>query len=101
MPYRVQDTSGTIPSKLSSCRWDHGLHVGENSDSEITSLARRSIMVRKLVLEMIQRAGSGHIGSSLSCVDIMSTLKFSEMNLGDASDRDVFVLSKGHAVPAW
>ncbi len=101
MPYRFQDTPGTLPSKLSSCRWDHGLHIGENSDSEITSLARRSIMARKLVLEMIQRAGSGHIGSSLSCVDIMSTLKFSEMNLGDACDRDVFVLSKGHAVPAW
>jgi transketolase len=101
MPYRVQDTPGTIHSKLSPSPWDHGLHVGESSDSEITSLARRSIMARKLVLEMIQRAGSGHIGSSLSCVDIMSTLKFSEMNVGDVGDRDVFVLSKGHAVPAW
>jgi transketolase len=53
---------------------------------------------------MIQRAGSGHIGSSLSCVDIISTLKFSEMNWTagrDRCDSDVFVLSKGHAVPAW
>jgi transketolase len=53
---------------------------------------------------MIQRAGSGHIGSSLSCVDIITTLKFSEMNWTagrDRCDSDVFVLSKGHAVPAW
>lgn len=57
-----------------------------------------------MLLEMIQRAGSGHIGSSLSCVDIISTLKFSEMNWTagrDRRDSDVFVLSKGHAVPAW
>jgi transketolase len=105
MPYSVQDTPGTIHSELSPCPRDHGLHGGESpEESEITSLMRRSVMARKLVLEMIQRAGSGHIGSSLSCVDIMSTLKFSEMNWpagGDGCDRDVFVLSKGHAVPAW
>jgi transketolase len=63
-----------------------------------------STSARQLLLEMIQRAGSGHVGSSLSCVDIMSILKFSEMNWTagrDRCDSDVFVLSKGHAVPAW
>lgn len=65
---------------------------------------QQSARARQLLLEMIQRAGSGHIGSSLSCVDIISTLKFSEMNWtagSDRSDSDVFILSKGHAVPAW
>jgi transketolase len=68
------------------------------------SLRQQSARARQLLLEMIQRAGSGHIGSSLSCVDIISTLKFSEMNWtagSDRSDSDVFILSKGHAVPAW
>jgi transketolase len=73
-------------------------------DIDQPSLRQQSIRVRQLLLEMIQRAGSGHIGSSLSCVDIISTLRFSEMNWTARSDRcdsDVFVLSKGHAVPAW
>ena len=53
---------------------------------------------------MIYRAGSGHAGSSLSCVDIISVLKFDQMRCpagSPSSDRDVFVLSKGHAAPAW
>jgi transketolase len=75
-----------------------------DDDADRPSLRRQSIRARQLILEMIQRAGSGHIGSSLSCVDIISTLKFSEMNWTagrDRGDSDVFVLSKGHAVPAW
>jgi transketolase len=35
-------------------------------------------------------------------VDIISVLRFDQMNwAGAAPDRDVFVLSKGHAAPAW
>ncbi|GAB3950527.1 transketolase [Micromonospora vulcania] len=54
--------------------------------------------VRAHLLKMIHLAGSGHVGSSLSCADLISVLKFDQM---DASGRDVFVLSKGHAAPAW
>jgi transketolase len=74
------------------------------SDIDMRRLRQQSTRTRQLLLEMIQRAGSGHIGSSLSCVDIMCTLKFGEMNWTAGRDRrnsDVFVLSKGHAVPAW
>jgi transketolase len=87
------------------------MHPNINEDtlgdirSELPSNSREySARARQLLLEMIHRADSGHIGSSLSCVDIMSTLKFSEMNWSAGQDRrdsDVFVLSKGHAVPAW
>jgi transketolase len=59
---------------------------------------------RQTLLEMIYHASSGHVGSSLSCVDILSVLKFDQMNWrGDIprTETDVFVLSKGHAVPAW
>jgi transketolase N-terminal domain/subunit len=53
---------------------------------------------RRVVLEMVHRAGSGHLGSALSCVEILTVLTFHEMERGRG---DVFVLSKGHAVPAW
>ena len=55
------------------------------------------------ILEMLTEAKSGHPGGSLSCVEIVSALYFSEMK-HDAKnpnweDRDRFVLSKGHGVP--
>lgn len=50
--------------------------------------------LRKKILELHNMAGSGHIGCSLSCIDIMiSILKFKD-------PEDVFILSKGHAATA-
>lgn len=54
--------------------------------------------VRACLLKMIHLAGSGHVGSSLSCVDLATVLKFDQM---DSAGGDVFVLSKGHAAPTW
>jgi transketolase len=47
-------------------------------------------------LYMIARAGSGHIGSSFSSLDIMSWLLLEELSLRPAPDRsgDVFFSSK-------
>ena len=67
----------------------------------VRTLANQS---RQVLLEMIYHAKSGHVGSSLSCMDILSVLKFDQMNWDGSTPRtesDVFVLSKGHAVPAW
>ena len=105
-PHHTQDTPRKGRSELSLRTRAHCFAVGRSSIGDIDkpSLGQQSIRARQLLLEMIQRAGSGHIGSSLSCVDIISTLKFSEMNWmagRDRCDSDVFVLSKGHAVPAW
>jgi transketolase len=61
-----------------------------------------SAQVRATVLQMIADAGSGHVGSSLSCVDVLTALRFEQMTwAADDSRREVFVLSKGHAAPAW
>ena len=54
---------------------------------------------------MITEAKSGHPGGSLSCIDLLSALWFSEMRGVEsaaklASERDHFILSKGHGVPA-
>jgi transketolase len=69
--------------------------------ARVGALATQS---KQVLLEMIYRAKSGHVGSSLSCMDIVSVLKFDQMNWHadtPRTDSDVFVLSKGHAVPAW
>ena len=60
--------------------------------------------LRRDIVEMIYRAGSGHPGGSLSIADLITALYFDEMNqssdrVGDPA-RDRFVLSKGHTAPA-
>lgn len=61
--------------------------------------------VRRDTLVMLNRAGSGHTGGSLSSVEILTALFFSKMKHrhDDPSwdQRDRFVLSKGHAAPAF
>ena len=56
------------------------------------------------ILEMLEKAGSGHPGGSLSAIDIIVALFFHEMKSNPSEpmweDRDRFILSKGHGVPA-
>lgn len=67
-------------------------------------LKKQALQSRKLILEMLTKAGSGHPGGSLSATDILTTLYFHEMDVDPKnptwSDRDRFILSKGHGVPA-
>jgi len=57
--------------------------------------------VRKNLLEMHARSGASHIGSALSCVEILVALYFSVMRVfpedPQRAERDRFILSKGHA----
>ncbi len=59
---------------------------------------------RLLGMEAVHRAASGHIGGSLSSMDVLTALYFGEMNIDPANpgdeNRDRFVLSKGHCTPA-
>ncbi len=59
---------------------------------------------RLLGMEAVHRAASGHIGGSLSAMDLLTALYFGEMNVDPADpqneNRDRFVLSKGHCTPA-
>lgn len=59
-------------------------------------------LCRLNVLYMITRAGSGHIGSSFSCMDIVAWLFQNELcaNRQDKTIRDIYFSSKGHDVPA-
>jgi len=67
----------------------------------LTDLAKT---LRRDVLEMTTEAGSGHPSSSFSLVEIMSVLYFGGVLRHDPqnphwSERDRFILSKGHAAP--
>lgn len=67
-------------------------------------LQRISNELRIDIIKAIARAGSGHPGGSLSAIDIIVYLFFNEIKrtIDNAldPDRDRFVLSKGHGVPA-
>jgi transketolase len=72
---------------------------------ELNKLKEIARKIRILIIEMLSEAGSGHPGGSLSTADIMSYLYFKEMRVDpknpELPDRDRFVLSKGHAAPAF
>ena len=64
--------------------------------------------IRKKILTTAYDAGakSAHVGGALSCVELISALFtnyniFNSENLADDSNRDRFVLSKGHACLAY
>ena len=60
--------------------------------------------VRRTILEMIYRTKSPHIGSSFSIVELLTALYFKILKVDAKNqadpDRDRFLLSKGHGVPA-
>lgn len=67
-------------------------------------LALKARAVRRHILRMTAAAGSGHPGGSLSAADILTALYFRVLRLDatrpDWTERDRFVLSKGHGAPA-
>jgi len=58
-------------------------------------LEERVYSVKRRFLAMYKKANAGHIGSSLSCAEILVFLKFAWMKQDDS-----IVLSKGHAAAA-
>jgi transketolase len=74
------------------------------SKAEETTLLCNILGIKKDILEMIYHAQSGHPGGSLSCANIIYMLYTKIMNLDFQNpkweERDIFILSKGHAAPA-
>lgn len=72
--------------------------------SKARELAVTAARARLLAMEMVHRAASGHIGGSLSAMDVLTALYFDEMRVDPQHprdpERDRFVLSKGHCTPA-
>lgn len=69
-----------------------------------TQMIAKTKVLRSNILKMLNEAGSGHSGGSLSSIDILAVLynkvmRHNPKNPKDPS-RDRFVLSKGHVCPA-
>jgi len=66
-------------------------------------LALLADVCRLNALVAVKRAGSGHLGSTFSALDVVAHLLFEELDVAergfDDPDRDVFFSSKGHDVP--
>jgi transketolase len=62
-----------------------------------------SFYLKKKILEISFKKKSHHIGSCLSCIDILVSLYFSIMriNLKNKTNNDLFIMSKGHAALAY
>ena len=75
------------------------------SPEKIRELEEKAKRIRRLIIKMLAKAGSGHPGGSLSSTDIVTCLYFSQMrhNPRDPNwpQRDRFHMSKGHCCPLW
>ncbi len=70
-------------------------------EKKLKDLQRTAAKLRLNVVRMIGVGTAGHLGGSCSLADIVTTLYFKRMNITpqtkDDKDRDIFLLSKGHA----
>jgi transketolase len=73
--------------------------------NKLQDLKILSAKIRKDILEMLEKRGYGHMGGSLSIVELMSVLYGKQLKYDPENpkweERDMVVLSKGHAGPAW
>lgn len=71
--------------------------------SKIRKLKKQANKIRKLIIKMLAKAGSGHPGGSLSSTEIITCLFFEVLRHDPQNpswpERDRFHLSKGHCCP--
>ena len=71
---------------------------------DITKLEYLAKQIRYKIIKTSCKADVPHLGSCLSCVDILVAIYWGGLNVNPSNikqpDRDRFILSKGHAVPA-
>ena len=71
---------------------------------DVSQLQELSRKCRLSIIEMVHKAGAGHPGGSLSAIDLIVGLYGTRLRIDpenpDWSDRDRFIMSKGHASPA-
>jgi transketolase domain protein len=66
-------------------------------------LEQHASSVRRSIITMLERAGSGHTAGALGLADIMTALYFAVLHISpenpDWDERDLFVMSNGHCAP--
>lgn len=81
-------------------------------EKETQALRTKAKEIRRLIIQMLSKAGSGHPGGSLSATDLLTCLYFGNLKDGQAilkkrpslpawEERDRFHMSKGHCCPLW
>ena len=75
------------------------------SEVQVKELEEKAKQIRRLIIEMLAKAGSGHPGGSLSAADLITVLFFAVLRHNPkepaSPDRDRFHMSKGHCCPLW
>ncbi len=73
-------------------------------EQKLEALKKKAAHLRELTIREIAHLGSGHIGGSMSIIEILTYLYYEAMNVEPGNpqkeDRDRLVCSKGHAGPA-
>ena len=73
-------------------------------EQELKWFREKAKEIRKLTLDSIGYLGVGHVGGSMSVIEVLTLLYYKHMNVDPVSprkrDRDQLVMSKGHAGPA-
>ncbi|HNW39087.1 MAG TPA: transketolase [Candidatus Omnitrophota bacterium] len=76
-----------------------------NKQLTTEELVVQARQIRRLIIQMLANAGSGHPGGSLSAADLITALYFNVLRFNPADplwpDRDRFHMSKGHCCPLW
>lgn len=81
-------------------------------NAQIKQLEDKAKRIRRLIIQMLAEAGSGHPGGSLSATDLITCLYFGRLADGSLlmrhnpqdphwPERDRFHMSKGHCCPLW
>jgi transketolase len=74
-------------------------------DTQIKQLEEKAKHIRRLIIQMLAKSGSGHPGGSLSAADLITVLFFSILRYNPKDPhwpkRDRFHMSKGHCCPLW
>jgi transketolase len=83
----------------------------ESFSEHINFLNQTAVRLRMDLLHMLHNAGSGHLGGSLSVMDILVALYYGQLShrvplnvdpkKPQWEEQDYFILSKGHASAAW
>lgn len=77
--------------------------MGEQKKYSIEEIEKKANNIRKSIISMLEKAGSGHSAGPLGMADIFAVLYFKVLRHDpknpDWADRDVLYLSNGHTVP--
>lgn len=80
------------------------IKMEHQQNTDFLDIEKITRLIRGKVLEMAHKADVAHLASALSCVDILAVLYWKILNIDPKNpkdpDRDIFILSKGHAAMA-